>query len=118
MADTRNRTRLILWSLIVLLLGGALVAAFWPRPALVDLGEVTRGPLTVTIDEEGRTQVHDVYIVSTPVAGRLLRVGAIAGDAVEQRQTVAHMRPVNPDALDVRTREEDRLQLIMSLIIS
>ena len=106
MADTRNRTRLILWSLIVLLLGGALVAAFWPRPALVDLGEVTRGPLTVTIDEEGRTQVHDVYIVSTPVAGRLLRVGAIAGDAVEQGQTVAHMRPVNPDALDVRTREQ------------
>ncbi|MBY6002786.1 HlyD family efflux transporter periplasmic adaptor subunit [Salipiger bermudensis] len=106
MADTRNRTRLILWSLILLLLGGALTAAFWPRPALVDLGAVTRGPLTVTIDEEGRTQVHDVYVVSTPVAGRLLRVGAVAGDSVEQGESVAHMRPVNPDALDIRTREQ------------
>ncbi|MBN9888559.1 efflux RND transporter periplasmic adaptor subunit [Salipiger abyssi] len=106
MADTRNRTRLILWTLLALLLGGALVAAFWPRATLVDLGAVTRGPLTVTIDEEGRTQVHDVYVVSTPVAGRLLRVRAVAGDAVSQGQAVAHMRPTNPDALDIRTREQ------------
>ena len=106
MANPRNRTRLILWSLLALLLGSALLAAFWPRPVLVDLGTVTRGPLTVTIDEEGRTRVHDVYVVSTPVAGRLLRVQAIAGDAVEQGRPVAHMRPTNPDALDIRTREQ------------
>ncbi|MCR8548187.1 HlyD family efflux transporter periplasmic adaptor subunit [Salipiger sp. P9] len=106
MADPRNRTRLLLWSLAALLLGGALVVAFWPRATLVDLGTVTRGPLTVTIDEEGRTQVHDVYVVSTPVAGRLLRVRALAGDTVAQGETVAHMRPTNPDALDIRTREQ------------
>ncbi|NIY95243.1 HlyD family efflux transporter periplasmic adaptor subunit [Salipiger sp. HF18] len=106
MADRRNRTRLILWTLLALLLGGALVAAFWPRATLVDIGEVTQGPLTVTIDEEGKTQVHDVYVVSTPVAGRLLRVQVIAGDEMEQGAPVAHMRPTNPDALDIRTREQ------------
>ena len=106
MADRRNRTRLILWTLLALLLAGALVAAFWPRATLVDLGEVTQGPLTVTIDEEGKTQVHDVYVVSTPVAGRLLRVQVIAGDEMEQGAPVAHMRPTNPDALDIRTREQ------------
>jgi HlyD family secretion protein len=57
----------------VLLVGGALTAAFWPRPTMVDLGEVTRGPM-MTIDEEGRTRVADAYVVSTPVADGLQRV--------------------------------------------
>jgi HlyD family secretion protein len=45
-------------------LGAALVAglvyAFWPQPVPVDLGEASRGPLEVTVDEEGETQVKDV----------------------------------------------------------
>ncbi|WP_260348564.1 hypothetical protein [Alloyangia mangrovi] len=52
----RNRTRLALGIGLALLLFLALAAAFWPRPELVDLGQVTRGPLVVTIDEEGKTR--------------------------------------------------------------
>lgn len=107
MAKARKRSRLILTIIIVVLIGSALAAAFWPRPVMVDLGEVTRGPMMVTIDEEGRTRVAEAYVVSTPVAGRLQRVEVDPGDPVVRGETVvAHMLPTNPSALDVRTREQ------------
>ena len=88
---------------------GALTYAFWPRPALVDLGQVTEGEMRVTINEEGRTQVHDPYTVSTPIAGRLLRIEVDPGDEVVAQQTVvARMLPTTPAALDARSREQAR----------
>lgn len=107
MARTKKRSRLILTTAVVLLIGGALTAAFWPRPTMVDLGAVTRGAMMVTIDEEGRTRVAEAYVVSTPIAGRLQRVQVDPGDPVVRGETVvAHMLPTNPSALDVRTREQ------------
>ncbi|ASP22149.1 macrolide transporter subunit MacA [Antarctobacter heliothermus] len=107
MAKAKKRSRLVLTLITVALVAGALTAAFWPRPLMVDLGTVTRGPMQVTIDEEGRTRVAEAYVVSTPVAGRLLRVQVNPGDPVVRGKTVvAHMRPSNPSALDVRTREQ------------
>lgn len=106
MARTRKRSRLV-FTLLAVAVG--LAAAFWPRPALVDLGEVTQGAMRVTIDEEGRTRVAEAYVVSTPVAGRLQRVEVDPGARVMRGETVvAHMRPANPVALDARTREQAR----------
>lgn len=107
MAQPRKHTRWISTSLAALAVGAALAAAFWPRATLVDFGAVTSGPMVVTIDEEGRTQVSEPYVVSTPVAGQLQRVTVNPGDPVERGKTVvAQMRPTNPSALDVRTREQ------------
>ncbi|MGC9369161.1 MAG: efflux RND transporter periplasmic adaptor subunit [Paracoccaceae bacterium] len=73
------------------------------------MGQVSRGPMRVTIDEEGRTRVHDAYVLSTPVAGRLMRVRVDPGDRVERDKTiVAQMRPTSPEVLDLRTREQAR----------
>lgn len=89
------------------LLAAAMVYAFWPRPMPVDLGEVTRGAMLVTIDEEARTRVRDTYVVSAPIAGRLLRVDVKSGDRVVGGETViARMLPANPPALDVRSRAQ------------
>jgi HlyD family secretion protein len=86
-----------------------MAAAFWPRAVMVDMGTVTLGAMTATIDEEGRTRVREAYVVSTPIAGRLQRVEVNPGDPVVRGQTVvAHMRPINPAALDIRTREQAR----------
>jgi len=107
MARAKTKSRLVLTLLATVIVGGALTAAFWPQPTLVDIAEVTRGPMQVTIDEDGRTEVHEIYVVSTPVAGMLQRVTVEAGDPVIARETVvAQMRPTNPAALDVRTREQ------------
>ncbi len=107
MAKAKKRSRLILTTGAVLLIAGALTAAFWPKPTMVDMGEVTLGTMRLTIDEEGRTRVRDAYVVSTPVAGQLQRVSVQPGDPVVRGETiVAHMHPTNPAALDVRTREQ------------
>jgi len=107
MVKAKKRSRMILTAATVLLVGGALTVAFWPRPTLVDMGEVAIGTMQLTIDEEGRTRVRDTYVVSTPVAGQLQRVSVLPGDPVVRGETiVAHMRPTNPAALDVRTREQ------------
>ncbi|MCB1313036.1 MAG: HlyD family efflux transporter periplasmic adaptor subunit [Sedimentitalea sp.] len=109
MAQKRRHSRLILTLGAGLALAAVLALAFWPRPMLVDLGEVRRGPMTVTITEEGRTRVQEPYVVSAPVAGELQRVSVLPGEKVIGGKTVvAEMRPANPSALDVRTREQAR----------
>jgi len=105
----RKKPRFVLSLGAAILAGGALTAAFWPRAVMVDMSTVTRASMIVTIDAEGRTQVHNTYVVSTPMAGRLQRVEMLPGDKVVRGQTVvAHMLPINPEALDVRTREQAR----------
>ena len=107
MAKAKKRSRLFLTTIAVLLIAGALALAFWPRPMMVDMGQVTRAAMRLTINEEGRTRVRDAYIVSTPVAGQLQRVTVQPGDQVIRGETiVANMRPTNPAALDVRNREQ------------
>ncbi|MEY8118843.1 efflux RND transporter periplasmic adaptor subunit [Falsihalocynthiibacter sp. BN13B15] len=105
----KKRSRSLLTIGVTIIIVGAVAAAFWPRPTKVDMAQVTRDTLTVTINEEGRTRVHEPYIVATPVAGRLMRVELDPGDIVERGKTVvARMRPISPSALDVRTREQAR----------
>lgn len=105
----RKKSRLFLSLGAAILVGGALAGAFWPRALLVDMGVVARSPMLVTIDEEGSTRVHNTYIVSTPITGRLQRVEMQPGDQVMRGETiVAHMLPTNPVALDARTHEQAR----------
>ena len=92
-----------------ILVAGALTWAFWPRPLMVDLDKVRREAMIVTVSEEGKTRVRDAYVVSTPVAGRLLRIEVESGDQVEGgKSIIARMLPSSPSALDVRTREQAR----------
>jgi HlyD family secretion protein len=79
----------------------------WPRPIAVDLAVVTQGPMEVTIDDEARTRVRNVYTVSAPLAGKALRTPRRVGDEVTADESiVAVMQPAMPNFLDVRSREE------------
>lgn len=107
MAKRAKLSRNVLIFAAITAIAITLFLAFTPKPTEVDLGDVHRGDLTVTIDEEGKTKVRETYIVSTPVAGRLMRVQVHPGDAVIKRETVvAQMRPINPTVLDSRTHEQ------------
>lgn len=91
------------------LVGLFMLYAFWPRATQVDIGVVERGPMMTTIDEEAKTRVHDAYVVTAPISGRLLRVDADVGDDVKAGETVvARMLPSAPALLDVRTEEQAR----------
>ena len=96
-----------LW-LAVLIVGGLLAIALWPKTLEIDTAAVVRGPLVVTVDEEGMTRVRDRFVVSTPVAGRVLRIELEPGDAVKHGQVVARVRAEAPPLLDERARAEAR----------
>jgi HlyD family secretion protein len=95
---------------------GVLVAAglawgFMPRAVPVDLAEVKRAPLTVTVEEEGKTRVRERYTVSASVAGYVRRIGLDAGDAVAAGQVIAEIEPARSVALDPRTRAQAQAQV-------
>lgn len=98
--------RTVFWTLVGVGLAALLALAFRPGATPVDIAEVSRGPLTVSVRDEARTRVRDVYVVSAPVAGRLLRVGNRAGEAVEAGATIAVIQPTPPTLLDERSRRE------------
>jgi HlyD family secretion protein len=92
---------------IAVLVAGALVYAFLPQPVPADLAEVVRGTLKVTVEDEGRTRVKEVYVVSAPVGGRVLRIERHVGDPVKAGETVlATIRPTDPTFLDLRGKRQ------------
>ncbi len=90
---------------LVILAG--LVWSFWPRAIAVEIVAVTRGPMRVDVSDEGRTRVREIYQLSAPVNGRLLRVEVHPGDMVDGGKTkVAELLPIAPSFLDIRTRAQ------------
>lgn len=89
------------------LIVAAAVYALMPQPVPVDVAIIDRGPLEVTIDEEGVARIRDVFRVSAPVAGKVDRLPVEIGDRVYRNTTtVAVVRPADPPFLDVRSRRE------------
>ena len=75
-------------------------AAAWALvsdPVDVDVARVSRGPLEVTIAEDGVTRIRERYEVAAPVAGRLLRVDVHPGDFVSPDSPLMRIEPVPLD---------------------
>lgn len=92
-------------------IGGALllllIKALMPEPIAVEVGTVTRGPLTVSVLEEGKTRIRHRYLITPPVAGYLNRVPLRAGDRIEAGKTIlATIQPQPASFLDPRARAE------------
>jgi HlyD family secretion protein len=98
------KDRRLLLSTVVI--GGLTAIALWPSAVAVDVAAVSRGPLVVTVDEEGRTRVRDRFVVTAPVAGRVLRIELDPGDRVARGDVLARLQPESPPLLDARTRAE------------
>lgn len=106
---TARWRRLVTWTGLFGLLAAGLVYSFWPRPILVDMTLAERGTLVVTADEEGETRVRDIFVVSSPLAGRVRRIEAEVGDRVVAGESVvAQLEPTDPAFLDVRSEAEAR----------
>lgn len=104
--QTRWR-RIATWGLLFGLVIAGVVFALWPRPVLVDLAVVERGRLMVTADEEGETRVRDVFVVSSPIRGRVLRIEHEVGDEVFAGGTLlTQIESIDPAFLDFRSETE------------
>lgn len=109
---TKITTKWVLPAGLALAVLTALAVALWPRAVPVDTALVTRGPMRVTVDEEGKSRIKDVYVVSAPASGRVLRSSLEAGDEVRKDETiVAVIEPGAPPFLDLRGRRELEAQI-------
>lgn len=104
MTKTTKR-RVAFWGTVGVALAAALAIMTRPQPVPVDFAEVSRGAMAETLDHEGRTRVRERYVVSAPVAGRVLRIALRPGDRVVANRTViATFAPGASSLLDARTR--------------
>ncbi|MCF7758864.1 MAG: RND transporter, partial [Cephaloticoccus sp.] len=60
-----------------------IVAGLWPSAQPVEIATMSRGPMVVTVDEEGMTRVKNRYVVASPVGGLLRRIEWKPGAPVE-----------------------------------
>ncbi|MBI4748238.1 MAG: efflux RND transporter periplasmic adaptor subunit [Acidobacteria bacterium] len=98
----KNLGSKLVFGMVVLALGWAIWWGTRPTPIKVEVSQVTRGSLTVTVDAEGKTRVRDRFVIGSPVGGRLLRIGLRRGDQVTQQQVVANIDPLPLSPLDPR----------------
>ena len=88
-------------AIVILIL---IIYGFKPAPVWVDVATVKRAPLSVTIEEEGKTRVIDRYVVSSPVAAYARRIDLKVGDQIEQGQSLMQLEPLPSAVLDSRSR--------------
>lgn len=93
-------------AILIAVVIGATVYGFFPQAVEVDLASVTRGPLQVTIEEEGRTRLKERFVITAPIAGYMERIVAKVGDPVKKGQSVVVLEPLRSPALDPRSRAE------------
>ena len=94
------------WLLMALVAAIVFALILRPEPVWVDLASVERGPMEVTILEEGKTRVKDRYLISSPVAGYIHRVQLDVGDTVIPGELLTFVDPTPASILDARTRAE------------
>jgi HlyD family secretion protein len=105
MTPTARRTA---WIALAAALAAGTAWMLRPSPQPVDTGQVARGPLRVTIEEDGETRIHPRYVLAAPVAGRLAALTLDEGDAVHRGDTLALL---TPQPLDRRGREQAEANL-------
>lgn len=109
MNQRKNNRRRWLAVLFAVIAVGFVVWLLLPSPLEVDLQAVSKGPLMVTIDEEGETRAKDRYVISAPVNGRLLRIAFDEGDEIAAGRAVAFLQPLplgKRETLEIQARLE------------
>lgn len=102
-----TKRRVLFWIPFAAALIAGLAWLFRPQPVPVDLVNVARGAMRVTIDEDGETRIRDVFVVSAPVAGVKRRIRHKVGDPVKANDTIiTTIVPTDPAFLDPRSEKQ------------
>ena len=94
---------LAVFALVIVFL---IVQGFQPQPVVVNVAQAERGPMRVTVEEEGKTRVIDRFVVSAPIAGFARRVEMDVGDLVKRGTVLVRLDPLRARVLNPRSRAE------------
>jgi HlyD family secretion protein len=101
--EKRRRRARIFWIAAVVIAAALVGIGMMPRPAEVEVAVIDRGEVRLDLVDEGRTRMHDIYTVSAPVSGRVLRLDVEPGDAVKKDEVIARMTQAAAGFLDTRS---------------
>jgi HlyD family secretion protein len=97
--------RRLMMLLVLLTVIAGLAWALWPRPLPVETAVIENRDIVVTVEEEGKSRIREIFTVSAPIGGQTLRIDLHAGDPVVKDETVlAAIRPAAPGLLDARLK--------------
>src|SRR5690349_5994926 len=97
-----NRVRLF-WIAAAVVVAVVIVLSMLPDSIEADVARIDRGDVRVEVVDEGRTRMHDIYVISAPITGRVLRVEVEPGDEVAAGTVVARMSRAAAGFLDTRS---------------
>jgi HlyD family secretion protein len=106
--------RTIVWVLIGIGVVAAIVVAMLPKPTVVELASVVKGPLVVTVEGDGKTRIKDRFVVSAPVTGQMPRLDLHPGDNVKLGAPLTQIAPIEAPLLDPRSRAQSEAQAKLS----
>lgn len=86
----RNKIALAIVAAVVVV---GLVLAFRPKAISVEMVAIKKGSIQETLDEEGKTRMHDRFILASAVAGKLRRIQLHAGDHLRSGEVLAWIDP-------------------------
>ncbi len=94
----------IFWpmAIVAVVVLGAL--ALRPKPLPVEVATIGVGPLQVTVPAEGKTRVHDRFIIAAPVSGKLERIMLHRGDQLVAGAVITRIEALPLDPLDPRQK--------------
>ncbi|MCP4447932.1 MAG: HlyD family efflux transporter periplasmic adaptor subunit [Myxococcales bacterium] len=103
----RKLAKLIKRLILVVVVGigvAGIVISFLPKPIIVDIADVSKGPMRVTINEDGKTEAKSRYVLSAPLSGNMNRIRLQAGDLVTEGENILRIVPGTSPLLDKRSR--------------
>ena len=75
--------RSIFWGVVAALVLGGLALSLRPSALKVDMLTVSRGDMLLTVSDEGKTRVEDVFVVSSPINGTVIYRNVVVGEHIE-----------------------------------
>ena len=96
-SNIANKRTILLAGISLLLILSLLTWLLAPAPLQLQLMHVGKGPMIVSIDNEGIVRVRDAYVVASPVAATAERITLRTGDQVLRGEVVAWLSPLSVD---------------------
>lgn len=110
-SSARPTGRRIATGAVAVVITVALAILIWPDGLPVELATVTRGPMEVTVQEDGRTRVRDRYVVAAPFTATLLRVSHDPGDRVSSGDPLVEFVPATSPLNDPTSQAQARARV-------